>query len=457
MSEPTTGRFEPTDREAWLALVKKELKGAEYRSLDWNHPELGAIEPYPAHHAGYAQLTLPPRSYQAEIGFWEIRQAFNPQTDTNEEVLKALMAGVNHIVISVDAETTTEQLHKLLDGVYLNMVSVSFIGQNAAQGRSIFLAWSAELQTPSILTGSVLFDPIFEAFRNNTIASELQTQLSHHCGAIAHTKAAMRTIGIGASQLFEAGGGDALEVAAALMVGSEYLDAICASGGTVDDWAPKFEFELAAGQSYFLTIAKFRALRHLWAHVIERHQPKHACSVVTWINAETSQRHFSSNDPHNNLLRLTTSALGALTGGCDSLLVSPFTPWEFSRESRRWSRNIHHLLADESGINPNEDCGSGSRYIEHLTTQFIEKVMFYLNEVEACGGINTSAGLNWLKANVSAHRQALIHRVQTKEHAIIGVNLFPPQSSSIEPHPMTDHWLTPVRLPYFLFDQVKNS
>ena len=457
MSEPKLGRFEPTDREAWLALVKKELKGAEYSTLDWKHPELGAIEPYPVHQAEYAQLTLPPRSYRAEIGFWEIRQAFNPQTDTNEEVLKALMAGVNHIAISVDAETTTEQLHKLLDGVYLNMVNVSFVGQNADQARTLFLAWSAELQTPSILTGSVLFDPIFEAFRNNTTANELQTQLSDHCEAIAHTKAAMRTIGIGASQLFEAGGGDALEVAAALLVGSEYISALCATGGTVDDWAPKFEFELAAGQSYFLTLAKFRALRHLWAHVIEHHQPKHACTVVTWISAVTSQRHYSSNDQHNNLLRSTTSALGALTGGCDSLLVSPFTPWEVSSESRRWARNIHHLLADEAGINPNEDCGSGSRYIEHLTTKLIEKVMRYLNEVETCGGINTSAGLNWLKANATEQRQALIDRVQTKEHAIIGANLFPPQTSSIEPHPKTDHWLTPVRLPYFLFDQVKNS
>lgn len=457
MSEPTIGNFQPTERAAWLDQVKKELKGAEYTTLTWHHPELGDIEPFPAIADSNFKFVVPPRSYRAEVGSWEIRQRFNPQLDANAEVLKALMAGVNHLVIDVSEETTCEQLAQLLQGVYLEMVAISFEGASAVHRQSLFLAWAAALDSPKTLSGSVLFDPIFEAFQQNTVVSELRSQLASHCNAIQNTHTSMRSIGVSASRVFEAGGGDALEVAAALLVGSEYLDAVLTSGGNVDDWVPKFEFQLAAGQSHFVTIAKFRALRYLWAHVVERYSPEHACSLVTWINAVTSERHFSANDQHNNILRSTTSSLGALSGGCDSLEVTPFTPWSVTSEGRRWARNIHHLLAEESGINPNEDVGSGSRYIEHVTVKLVEKVMHYLTEVDALGGINTPAGLAWLQAHVAAHRSHLIDRMRMKEQAIIGVNLFPPSEGIPEPASQHPHWLAAVRLPQFQFDQVKKA
>jgi methylmalonyl-CoA mutase len=451
MSEPTLGNFQPTERAVWLNQVKKELKGAEYTTLTWHHPELGEIEPFPA--TADFKFVIPPRSYRAEVGSWEIRQRFDPHLDDNTKVLKALMAGVNHIVIDVSERTSIEQVSKLLQGVYLDMVAFSFQGASAAHRQSLFLAWVATLDSPQALSGSILFDPIFDAFQQNTVASELRGQLASHCKAIHTTGAPLRSIGVSASQVFEAGGGDALEVATALLVGSEYLDALLSTGGNVDDWVPNFEFQLAAGQSYFVTIAKFRALRYLWAHVVDRCHPQHACSVVTWINAITSQRHFSTNDQHNNILRSTTSSLGALSGGCDSLEVAPFTPWSVTSEGRRWARNIHHLLAEESGINPNEDVGSGSRYVEHVTVKLVEKVMHYLTEVDALGGINTQAGLAWLQSHVTEHRSHLIDRIRNKEQAVIGVNLFPPNPRMPEPESASHNWLAPVRLPQFQFDQ----
>jgi methylmalonyl-CoA mutase len=457
MSESTLGTFQPTERTAWLHQVKKELNGAEYATLIWNHPELGAIEPFPVNSDSNFRFVVPPRSYRAEVGNWEIRQRFRADVNENAEVLKALMAGVNHVIVEIADDTTSDQLSELLRGVYLNMVALSFQGSTAAHRRALFISLTTSLDSPSELSGSVLFDPILDAFQENTIAFELRDRLVAHCDAIQKTAAPMRSIGVDASQIFEAGGGDALEVAIALLIGSEYLDAVLSAKGRVDDWVPKFEFQLAAGQSYFVTIAKFRALRYLWAHAIERYRPEHACSVVTWINAATAQRHFSANDQHNNLLRSTTSSLGALTGGCDSLEVTPFTPWEVTNEGRRWGRNIHHLLAEESLINPNEDAGYGSRYIEHLTTQLVEKVMRYLAEVEGLGGINTQAGLVWLQSLVASHRAQLIEQLRSKEQAIIGVNLFPPSQSVLEPESEKKHWLAPVRLPQFLFDQVQKS
>lgn len=453
MFEPDLGIFQPSDRSAWLDQVKAELKGNDYSALTWDHPEIGPIEPFPEHSDSAFKILVPPRSFRDETANWEIRQCFSADHDENAEVIKALAAGVSHLVIDVTKDTKLTDLTVLLQGVYLNMIGITLRGSSSYYRKKLFVEWLSKSNSGNAMRGSLLTDPILEAFGENTIAVDLAKSLIDHTQTIDHTEAQMRTVGIGAAQIFEAGGGDALEVAVALLIGSEYLDALTAKNQSIDDWAPKLEFQLAAGQSYFVTIAKFRALRYLWAHVVERYQPEHNCTIVTWIDALVSQRHFSANDQHNNLLRATTGALGALTGGCDSLEIPPFTPWESTNEGRRWARNIHHLLAEESGIDPNIDAGFGSKYIDNLTQKFIEKVMSYIAEVEHVGGINTMAGLDWLRSTMTTHQEALIQRFQLNKQSIIGVNLHQPIARVDEPGIDTSNWLAPIRLPFFQTNQ----
>src|SRR6185312_3250520 len=94
-----------------------------------------------------------------------------------------------------------------------------------------------------------------------------------------------------------------------------YLRAFEAGGIALDDARRMIFFRLAADADQFLTIAKFRALRQLWARIEE------SCGLVpepTFISAETAWRTMTRNDPQVNILRATIAAFAAGVGGADA-------------------------------------------------------------------------------------------------------------------------------------------
>jgi len=82
----------------------------------------------------------------------------------------------------------------------------------------------------------------------------------------------------------------------------------------------KISFVYAAGSNFFFEIAKLRAARLLWAQVINAFQVEAGMR----LQARTATSNKSLYDPYTNLLRVTTEALSAVLGGCDSLIVEPF-------------------------------------------------------------------------------------------------------------------------------------
>ena len=131
----------------------------------------------------------------------------------------------------------------------------------------------------------------------------------------------------------------------------------------------------------FLTIAKFRALRLLWARV------EAACGLKpepAFISAETAWRTMAQRDPWTNMLRGSIAAFAAGVGGADAITVLPFTaalglPDPFAR---RIARNIQLLLLEESNIWRVGDPAAGSGGIEDLTRKLTQAAWTLFQEIE---------------------------------------------------------------------------
>ena len=141
---------------------------------------------------------------------------------------------------------------------------------------------------------------------------------------------------------------------------------------------------LAANQDMFLTLAKFRAIRILWARILE---VSSLPFVPLQLHGETSLRMMASLDPHMNLLRATTAVFGAGLGGCDSFTVLPFSikqgvPNAFAR---RMARNTQLVMQEEAQLWRVADAASGSGYIESLTHDFCEKAWEVFQGIERTG------------------------------------------------------------------------
>ena len=165
--------------------------------------------------------------------------------------------------------------------------------------------------------------------------------------------------------------------------------------------APHIGFALSVDQDQFVSMAKVRALRRLWARVQE------ACSIsaaTANIHAETSFRMMTSADPETNILRTTIAAFAAAAGGADSVSVLPHTiahglPAGFAR---RVARNTQLIMANESHIDHVADPACGSGAVEALTAELCEAAWEEFQRIEAEGGVLSSLQQGHIQKRVQA-------------------------------------------------------
>ncbi|HYP09093.1 MAG TPA: methylmalonyl-CoA mutase family protein, partial [Bryobacteraceae bacterium] len=131
-------------------------------------------------------------------------------------------------------------------------------------------------------------------------------------------------------------------------------------------------FVFAVGSNYFFEIAKFRAARVLWASL--------GTGATLHIHARTARANKSVFDPYTNLLRVTTEAMSAVIGGCDSLDVEAFG------FDPHLALNVQRILREEAHLGKVSDPASGSYYVETLTTSLVREATKVFEQVQADGG-----------------------------------------------------------------------
>ncbi len=221
-----------------------------------------------------------------------------------------------------------------------------------------------------------------------------------------------------------AGGSEAQELAFTLANAVAYLRAMEAHGITLDDARRLIFFRLAADQDQFLTMAKFRALRKLWARI------EQACGLTphpAFITAETAWRMMTKRDPHGNIVRTTIAALAAALGGADAVTVLPYTaafgiPDAFAR---RIARNTQTILIEESNLHRVADSAAGSGAIEALTDALCANAWTLFREIERAGGAAEVLKAGLIQREVAKVRAMREANVARRKEPLIGTSDFP--------------------------------
>ncbi|MFO1188435.1 MAG: methylmalonyl-CoA mutase [Alphaproteobacteria bacterium] len=462
--------FGKTSLAGWQAEARKELRGKDVSSLDWETAEGIRVKAlYTADDLdGLAHLnTLPglppftrgPRATMYANRPWTIRQyaGFSTAEDSNRFYRENLKAGQKGLSVAFDLAThrgydsdhprvlgdvgmagvaidSVEDMKILFDGIPLDEMSVSMTMNGAVLPILASYIVAAEEQgvPPGKLAGTIQNDILKEFMVRNTYIYPPEPSMRIVADIIEYTAKNMprfNSISISGYHMQEAGATAVQELAFTLADGLEYVRAALSKGLDIDDFAPRLSFFWSIGMNFFMEIAKMRAGRYLWATMMQEFKPKKTESLALRTHCQTSGVSLTEQDPYNNVIRTTIEAMAAVLGGTQSLHTNAFdealalpTP-----ASARIARNTQLILAEETGIPKVVDPLGGSYYVEALTAAVAAEATKLIKEVEALGGMTKAVATGMPKLRIeeaSARRQA---RIDRGEEVIIGVNRYRPE------------------------------
>ncbi|MDR2895935.1 MAG: methylmalonyl-CoA mutase family protein [Propionibacteriaceae bacterium] len=344
-----------------------------------------------------------------------------------------LNAGATGVFLRVESDAiAASDIAKVLDGVLPDAaaVIVSSAGEQSAAARAT-LDWLAAKGAKDPV-GCLGIDPIgAAAVMGGRSAKEINdwmsTGLAEWVAQVAHYPH-LRALSVDATVYDDAGAGDVDQLAFAIASGIEYLRHLDASGVSATQAFGQILFRVSASADEFLTVARLRALRRLWARVGEVsgviEAERGACQ-----QAVTSRRILTKDDPWVNLLRATVATFSSSVGGADIITVAPFDqalglPSKFSR---RIARNISLLTAEESHVGAVKDPAGGAWVFESLTDQLANKAWARVQEIEAAGGMAASLASGQVEQWITATASERAKRLATRKLPLTGVSMFPLQ------------------------------
>ncbi len=418
---PLAAEFPSASAEQWRKLVDGVLKGAPFeRKLVGKTYDGLRIEPL------YA------RDPQAEpvLGRtpglpWQIIQRLDLPDPTlaNTQALQDLEGGATGLALvfagsagahGFGLDTSASALRRVLDDVHLDAgIWLELDGPSSAAAAIADLLHAGAI-IPSACQVRFGLDPIGEFARGaaSVAWSKAASIFTHAIEGFAGQGFSGPFAAADGRAIHAAGGSEAQELAYVLATAVLYLRVLEGAGHSVDAARRMIFFRLAADADQFLTIAKFRALRKLFARA------EQACGLQPepiFISAETAWRMMTQRDPWVNVLRTTMAAFAAGLGGADSVTVLPFTaalglPDAFAR---RLARNTQLILLEEANLAKVVDPAAGSGGLEALTQQLCTAAWSLFQEIEAAGGAYAAleSGLIQRKvAATSAERESAVAR-----------------------------------------------
>lgn len=465
MTEPAlslASDFPTPTREQWLAAVDKALKGAPFdKKLVTPLYEGIAVQPLYTRADTPAEDGLPglaPYTRGATAGGegWAIRTEHD-QADlqaVNAAMLTDLARGATALTLRLDRAAqagmdgddpcagelvgvggamvySIDDLDWALRGIYLDMVSLSLEAGAQAEAAAAMVAalWRNRGVAPDQARGAFNFDPLGVLSGSGSLPWSLDKALGRMAGLAAWTAEHwphVTAVGVDTSAHYNAGATEAQDLAAALATGLSYLRVLVADGIEIDTACRQMAFTLSVGCDQFLTIAKLRAARLLWARVTEVCGATPPARAMR-IHARTADRILSRRDPWVNMLRTTVAAFAAGVGGADSVAVAPFDAALGPSDdfARRIARNSQVLLQEESSLTKVADPAGGSWYVETLTRQLAEAAWALFQGIEGRGGMASVLLDGWWAGQLAASWTAREKNIAKRKDSLTGINEFP--------------------------------
>jgi methylmalonyl-CoA mutase len=224
------------------------------------------------------------------------------------------------------------------------------------------------------------------------------------------------------------------EIAFTLSAAVDSLDALTTRGIPAETVFRNMQLLVSVGNHYFLEIAKLRALRWLWAAVVQATGTDPAFAAYLRLHAQTSTWYATTFDPHTNMLRTTTEAMSAVMGGCDSISVAPFdvTYSPDNPFSARIARNIPLLLQHEAYLHQALDPAAGSYYLESMTQELAEKAWELFQTVENRGGYFKALQSGFILEQLHKSADEKFKNIATGHEVLVGTNKFANKHEKID-------------------------
>ncbi|MFF8935870.1 methylmalonyl-CoA mutase family protein [Streptomyces paradoxus] len=434
------GEFPDVPHEQWQRLVAgvlrksgKDVEGAEAEEALSTALEDG-LRTRPLYTArdsapepglpGFAPFVRGGRAEGNTLGGWDVRQRHT--VADSGPVLTDLENGVTSLWLGVGGcGIPVPELGRVLDGVHLDLAPVVLDAGSDVEpaSRELLRLYEERGVAPDQVRGNLGADPLGQEARSGQRGGFAPAAgLARLC---AEGYPGLRALTVDALPYHEAGGSAAQELGVSLATGVAYLRELAGAGLSIEQACAQLEFRYAATADQFLTIAKLRAARRLWARVAEVCGAPRAGAQLQHV--VTSPVMMTRRDPWVNMLRSTIATLAAGAGGADAVTVLPFDhalglPDAFAR---RIARNTSTILIEESHLARVIDPAGGSWYVERLTDELAHAGWEFFQRIERLGGQAAALRSGDLARDLAETWQARTGRLAERREPITGVSEFP--------------------------------
>ncbi|QTX31842.1 acyl-CoA mutase large subunit family protein [Aminithiophilus ramosus] len=465
--------FPPPTYEGWKAEAEAALKGApfEKRLLTPTYEEI-TLEPlYTADHIKGLPLEgrpgerpflrgTRPSGYLAEP--WAVAQGCDEPLpeEANAVIRRELEKGSSVLHFSLDEATrrgedwdgkrgltglslsTLADLDGAFDGLDLTSRPLRIDGGFSVVPLLALIAAQARAQgrqkALSDYSGSVGADPLGTLARDGSLPCPLdelydEMALSLHWTAARAPK--VKTILIGGDVYHDGGASATEEIACVAATAIAYVRAMEIRGFSLESIASAMTVSLSLGANFFMEIAKIRAMRQVWSHIMEAFGgDEKACRID--LSARTSRFTQTVYDPYVNILRATSQAFSGVVGGVDAMEVARFDEAirSGSEQSRRIARNIQIMLQNEFDLLQPVDPGGGSWYIETLTDQVARKAWKEMQEIEERGGLFRALQEGAVQKKIGATLKQRWKKLANRADRAVGTNMY----ANVTEKPLTE-------------------
>jgi methylmalonyl-CoA mutase N-terminal domain/subunit len=368
--------------------------------------------------------------YLLEQGTTGLSVAFDLPTQMGMDSDHPLAAGeVGRVGVAI---CSLADMERLFEGIPLEKVSTSMTINSTAAILLALYVLVAHRQGADIrkLSGTVQNDILKEYIARGTYIYPPRPAMRIITDMFAWASRELpewNTISISGYHIREAGSTAVQEVAFTLANAIAYIDAALEAGLEIDDFAPRLSFFFNSHSNFLEEIAKFRAARRLYAHLMrDRFKARNPKSMMLRFHAQTAGSTLTAQQPDVNVIRTSLQALAAVLGGAQSLHTNSrdealALPTE---ESARLALRTQQIIAAESGVTNTADPVGGSQAIEELTDSIERGAREYLDRIDGLGGTLKAIESGYIQREIQNAAFEYQKAVERGDVIVVGVNRF---------------------------------
>jgi methylmalonyl-CoA mutase, N-terminal domain len=398
---------------------------------------------------------------------WTMRQyaGFSTAADSNRRYHQLIDAGTTGLSVAFDLPTqmgydsdapqargevgkvgvaidSLEDMRLLFDGIPLDKVSTSMTINAPAALLLLLYQLVAEEQgvSASEISGTIQNDILKEYIARGTYIYPPQPSLRLVADTFAYCRDEVprwNTISISGYHMAEAGASPVQEIAFTLANAQEYVRTAIASGLGVDEFAPRLSFFFVARTTLLEEVAKFRAARRIWAHIMrDEFGARDPRSQMLRFHTQTAGVQLTAQQPEVNLARVTLQALAAVLGGTQSLHTNSYDEAIAlpTQKAATLALRTQQVLACETDLTATADPLAGSYAIESLTDGIEAEATELMAKVAELGGAVAAIEQGFQKAEIERSAYRIAREIDSGERKVVGVNAFvSPEDEPYEP------------------------